>query len=745
MRRIFAATISLLILSAFSFTQTNKPRKISQAKLIEILKAEDELRFDKVLKAFMRASNPELRKRAALAAGRIGDEDAIPLLSDILRDNNSDVQQMAAFAIGEIESVKGANAILGVLISKQSHARARAIEAAGKIVAANREAASSKTLSKVILGNLKYEARRRSRPDEDVILLGLTAALRAKPFGADSVVAKFLGYSNWRIRADALNTLARLRAKNANDKTRELLKNDEHPVVRANAARLLGAAGDKSSVDLILNSAISDKDLRVRINAIRALSGLREIKSADVLLKRAEKLFGSYEKSDAKNPVEINEILTIISALGNILKANENPRAIKFLERFRERDRVRSSETELAFARISPRIYLDSGFPDIAGSGPDRHFYSNISGALGEILKLPDENNAKMRDKAFFGLIRLADGIDSPRDGEMSLPSYLRAISNAKMERVSISSDQFSQADVQGFMAGAFRDLLMSNESGNDEDKFENFILVRAAAASLLGNRKASPENISVLKKAFEEALKTDVRYDDAQLAILSAIVKLDKSAAIETLNVALDYHAFLVRRTAANLIKANGLEKDFPNLKKRVGTVRKYNPKNGSKLGQVLNTRTDYKRAQSRKNGKSKAILATEKGEFTIQFFPEQAPLTVDNFIKLANSGYFNGVDIHRVVPNFVMQDGDPRGDGNGGPGWQIRCEINQIQYSRGMVGMALSGKDTGGSQWFVTHSPQPHLDGGYTIFGKVNENDMKIVDNLVRGDKILSVKIVE
>ncbi len=124
---------------------------------------------------------------------------------------------------------------------------------------------------------------------------------------------------------------------------------------------------------------------------------------------------------------------------------------------------------------------------------------------------------------------------------------------------------------------------------------------------------------------------------------------------------------------------------------------------------------------------------------------FPADAPLTVDNFIKLARLNYFNGLAIHRVVPNFVMQDGDPRGDGNGGPGWEIRDEINEIPYQRGMVGMALSGKNTGGSQWFVTHSPQPHLDGGYTVFGRVNENDMKIVDNLVRGDKFLSVKIVE
>ena len=126
------------------------------------------------------------------------------------------------------------------------------------------------------------------------------------------------------------------------------------------------------------------------------------------------------------------------------------------------------------------------------------------------------------------------------------------------------------------------------------------------------------------------------------------------------------------------------------------------------------------------------------------IELLPEEAPLTVDNFIKLARRQYFNGITIHRVVPNFVIQDGDPRGDGNGGPGYQIRCEINQMPYKRGAVGMALSGKDTGGSQWFVTHSPQPHLDGGYTVFGNIVAG-IDVVDNIARGDVIRSIAIME
>jgi cyclophilin family peptidyl-prolyl cis-trans isomerase len=156
------------------------------------------------------------------------------------------------------------------------------------------------------------------------------------------------------------------------------------------------------------------------------------------------------------------------------------------------------------------------------------------------------------------------------------------------------------------------------------------------------------------------------------------------------------------------------------------------------------LNTARDYERAISRIGKRVLAVVTTNKGRFTIELLPEDAPLNVDNFVQLARRRYFNGIVFHRVVPNFVIQGGDPRGDGNGGPGYQIRCEINEVPYRRGAVGMALSGKDTGGSQWFVTHAPQPHLDGGYTVFGNVIAG-MEVVDRIARGDVIKSIVVTE
>jgi len=133
---------------------------------------------------------------------------------------------------------------------------------------------------------------------------------------------------------------------------------------------------------------------------------------------------------------------------------------------------------------------------------------------------------------------------------------------------------------------------------------------------------------------------------------------------------------------------------------------------------------------------------IDTDRGTIQVELAMLDAPLTVENFVTLARKGYFNGIGIHRVVPNFVVQDGDPRGDGEGGPGYTIRDELNQRPYLRGTVGMALDWADTGGSQFFITHSPQPHLDARYTVFGHV-VNGIEVVDRIQPWDVIRRVQI--
>jgi peptidyl-prolyl cis-trans isomerase B (cyclophilin B) len=136
-----------------------------------------------------------------------------------------------------------------------------------------------------------------------------------------------------------------------------------------------------------------------------------------------------------------------------------------------------------------------------------------------------------------------------------------------------------------------------------------------------------------------------------------------------------------------------------------------------------------------------TRAIMETEKGTINLELFDDAAPNTVQNFVELSEKGFYDGLTFHRVIDNFMIQGGCPKGTGTGGPGYQIKCEINPNKHLAGTLSMAHAGRDTGGSQFFICHEPQPHLDGMHTTFGQTQ--DMDIVNAIRKGDKILSVKI--
>ena len=141
-------------------------------------------------------------------------------------------------------------------------------------------------------------------------------------------------------------------------------------------------------------------------------------------------------------------------------------------------------------------------------------------------------------------------------------------------------------------------------------------------------------------------------------------------------------------------------------------------------------------------------AIIRTEKGDMKLELYGDEAPQAVINFARLAKSGFYDGLNFHRVIPNFVIQGGCPDGTGTGGPGWRIKCERGgqKHKHPRGALSMAHAGRDTGGSQFFVCHSAQPHLDGVHTVFGQItDEQSLKTLDSVRQGDKINSVEILE
>jgi cyclophilin family peptidyl-prolyl cis-trans isomerase len=477
-------------------------------------------------------------------------------------------------------------------------------------------------------------------------------------------------------------------------------------------------------VNILIKAATEDGDSRVRVAAIRSLGALKDAKAADPLLKRGRILLDAYKKAKKPNfiPAEHSEFLEIATTLGRLLTNTADQRAVNLFREFGKLDLGFSPEVYIARVRIAPRRGEDDK-PELTSWRQ----YSTLGQIVGEFATLEptSDEGKKMKQEA---------------------PAILRELAKAYAE-----ADPIKEADT--IMAGS--DVLRAYAGFKTPDLGEVLrdalknkdLFIRATAAELLADQPVSQENLDALNIAFDYAFRNDVRYNDAVLASIDALFKLDKRKSLSVLAVASASRDQVVRMKALQLLRDDAfknVEEGQNATRNDLAGVRPYSG-TGMKLGQILNTDADYRRALSRKNGSVRAILTTQKGTFTIEFLPEDAPLTVDNFIKLARSKYFDGLEVHRVVANFVMQDGDPRGDGNGGPGWSIRCEINMVPYERGAVGMALSGKDTGGSQWFVTHSPQPHLDGGYTVFGRVNETGMKVVDKIVRGDKIVSVRIVE
>jgi peptidyl-prolyl cis-trans isomerase B (cyclophilin B) len=142
------------------------------------------------------------------------------------------------------------------------------------------------------------------------------------------------------------------------------------------------------------------------------------------------------------------------------------------------------------------------------------------------------------------------------------------------------------------------------------------------------------------------------------------------------------------------------------------------------------------------------KALIKTEKGTMTVGFYEKDAPGTVKNFVNLSKKGFYNGLTFHRVIPDFVIQGGCPQGTGVGGPGYQIKCELDgENQYhDRGVLSMAHAGRDTGGSQFFICHSRRntSHLDRQHTCFGKVEEG-LEVIDAIRQGDVIESITIID
>jgi cyclophilin family peptidyl-prolyl cis-trans isomerase/HEAT repeat protein len=256
---------------------------------------------------------------------------------------------------------------------------------------------------------------------------------------------------------------------------------------------------------------------------------------------------------------------------------------------------------------------------------------------------------------------------------------------------------------------------------------------VRSVAADVV-SRHPDPADVPALTAAYQRAEQDP--FDDARLSAVTALGRIAKASDAGGLAVASQFVSavpsaadYLVRRLAADVLPV---------------AAEAWGPATPIVTGR---TDAEYRDVVRRYllpalSGQAppQVTIETEEGNLVVELYPSEAPLTVAAFLGLVDRHYFDGLRWHRVVPNFVVQDGDPRDDGWGGPGFLLRDEVNPIRYRTGTMGMALSGPDTGGSQYFITDGDEPHLDGIYTVFGHVVTNT-RLLGAIAQGDRIRSI----
>ena len=250
-------------------------------------------------------------------------------------------------------------------------------------------------------------------------------------------------------------------------------------------------------------------------------------------------------------------------------------------------------------------------------------------------------------------------------------------------------------------------------------------VVVRKTAANLLGELELR-QAVEPLATAYHASV-SDSSYL-ARAAAIDALARIGGSVAVDTITAALEDGDWAVRVRAAEHLTV---------LDESSDAVRDIRPAPSRFPTEVYRSPELITPSVS-----PHVFMETDRGTIQLELQVNEAPLTSDNFMRLARSGFYNGLSAHRVVPNYLVQAGDPRSDSEGGPGYTIRDELSPLPYLRGTVGMALDWSDTGGSQFFITTTPQPQLDARYPVFGRVIAG-MEIVDQLEPGDTIQRVRV--
>ena len=683
-------------------------QKLSDAEK-EILVLQDQRSLgDGTLIAYLANRNPLLRSRALLALANIQDTTTVLSATPLLNDPDANVRAAAAFALGQIGSKTTQEPLLAQLRQERdSIAAGRMFEALGKVgdekaleqvvedsvhdSGAFLRAEQCLAVARFALRGLKNERsiwfcfEQTSHPSHEVRWKALFALWRSAPHGlVDVEIAK---------RQEDLSRLAQ----------------DPSVDVRVNLITLVGRSKESSAMDLL--RAVQEADQKnphwlVEVQLTRAIASLSA--SQPELVNELIDCLGSSNDHVTITALQSLDNMTKPSVMASADTMKLKEMLIALTKKRIPAAELTRGEAFIALARFYPEEFGQKNYlaeKDITVREQTKVLealtFIPSGRSLAIMLRVLDDHNVRIAMAAWDFIRRLLtpslimekirtkdpDWIDAR-------PTLYRKTLNALKRKDMAITHLVSNVLADTTYFGIFKDgnladsLVIELKNAFEKLTSPDDVEAMQAAASAMGNIK-DPRFVSSLEKALNDPDKT------VAVAAAEALRQITGK----------DYSARTPKSTKA-------LHADY-----------------------------DWSALESL-NASTKGVIETSKGTITIQFLKDDAPFTVLNFVKLARKHFYDGLQFHRVVPNFVIQGGDPRGDGWGGPGYAIRSEFSFAHFERGMLGIASAGKDTEGCQFFITHIPTPHLDGRYTVFARVI-NGQDVVDRIQIGDTIKKIAV--